>query len=657
VGGSLASLALLGAGAFFSSLCGRRSRWAARVALLSVVLSAVAAIPEALSVLLSGQARRWEAPWALPWGSLAWSLDPLSAFFVAFLLLLAVPFAAYGRGYLEDHGDLGWQSLSWSFFQLLLASMVLVVLASDGLLLLLAWEFMSLSSLLLVLYEHEKDGVPQDGLMYGVAAHLGVAALLALFALWGSQAGSLRFEALASTSLGPGTASAVFLLAVAGFGSKAGLVPFHVWLPRAHPAAPSHVSALMSGVMIKMGIYGLLRMLLLLGSWHRQWGYLLLALGGASALLGVVYALGQHDLKRLLAYHSVENVGIITLGIGAGVVCRTEGMAEASLLAFLGALFHVLNHGLFKGLLFCGAGAAAKAAGTRDLDAMGGLLARMPWTGSAFLVGSMAICALPPFNGFASEFLIYAGLLMGGLGKPSVASRPLFFSVPVLALAGGLALACFAKAFGVAFLGEPRAKGAREAREVNRWMTAAMVLLASACLTVGLLAPFLLAFLKEPAFLLVGGKSSAGAAGALLPVSLAGGALLVLVGILWALRRLLLRKRTLAPAPTWGCGFSAPTARMQYTASSFAEPLLEPLRPLLRPRIHAQEPKGLFPEKGEFSSHLEDGADRILYGPFFEGAARLAAKVRPLQHGRLQHYLLYTLLALLLLLLWGVARP
>ncbi len=655
--GPLISLGILVVGAILSALCGRRSLAAARVALLSVSLAAAAGTPTALRVLVTGRGVSWRAPWSLPWGSLSVALDPLSAFFIAFILLLAVPFAFYGRGYLARHRGSSWHSLSWSLFQILVASMVLVVSAADGLLLLMAWEAMSVASLFLVIHDHEEEGVLKDGLVYAVAAHLGVAALLGLFALWGSWAGSLRFADLSAVPLGRGASWTLFLLAVAGFGSKAGLAPFHVWLPKAHPAAPSHVSALMSGVMIKMGIYGILRILLLLGGWRPGWGYLLLAMGGSSALMGVLYALGQHDLKRLLAYHSVENVGIITIGIGAGVLARTAGMEIASLLAFMGALLHVLNHGLFKGLLFCGGGAAAQASGTREMDALGGLLKRMPWTGTGFLIGSMAICALPPLNGFASEFLIYSGLLSGALSGRAAPSLVLFFSVPVLALAGGLALACFAKAFGVAFLGEPRSAPARDAREANPWMIAPMMALALACIVIGLLAPLMVSLIAEPASALAGVAAAAGGGGAaavLTKVALAGWALLLLAAILSALRWLLLRGRTISKAPTWGCGFSAPTARMQYTASSFAEPLLGPLRGVLRPRVHLVEPRGLFPEGGSFSSHLEDWADKILYEPLFGGAANLAGRVRPLQQGRLQLYLLYTLLALIALLLWQV---
>jgi hydrogenase-4 component B len=518
---------------------------------------------------------------------------------------------------------------------------------------------MAVSSFFLVVYDHRKPEVRRDGVTYLAWTHLGAAALAGLFGVWGAEAGSLSFDALAGTPLSSGASWAILLLAVVGFGSKAGLAPFHVWLPRAHPAAPSHVSALMSGVMIKMGIYGLMRTLLLAGSPPPAWGYLLLALGVLSALGGVVYALAQHDLKRLLAYHSVENVGIIALGLGAGLVARGWGMGEVALLATAGALLHTLNHGLFKSLLFFGAGAVAREAGTRDMESLGGLLRRMPVTGASFLVGCAAICALPPLNGFVSEWLIYAGLLRSGLEGPHPAAMILFAAVPALALVGGLALACFAKASGVVFLGEPRTPGAASCREASAWMTGPMVAVACACAGAGLAAPALFR-LVEPAARNLAGVTSprpgleASGAGPLVGVTAGAWGLLLLCAALLLLRRMLLRGRPEEVGPTWGCGFTAPTARMQYTASSFAAPLLSPLSRLMAPSTRRLRPKGIFPKAAAFRSHHLDPADRGVYDRIVRGAQSLAGTLKPLQHGQLQIYLLYILVTLVALLLWMV---
>ena len=656
---AVSALLVLTVGAGLALACGRKSGAAGLVAVAASAAAAVLGLCAALPVLRTGAGWASQAPWSLPWATLSLGLDGLSAYFLAFILVLAVPAAAYGRGYLEHHRPSAWTSASWAFFQILVASMALVVLARDGVLFLIAWEGMSVASFFLVIYDHERPEVRSDALVYLVATHLGAAALMAMFGLWGSGAGSLTFQAMAAAPLSSKAAWAVFLLALAGFGSKAGLAPFHVWLPRAHPAAPSHVSALMSGVMIKMGIYGLMRVLLMLGPPPLGWGYTLLAMGALSAVGGVLYALAQHDLKRLLAYHSVENVGIITLGLGAGLVARSAGMETVAVVALCGSLLHVLNHGLFKSLLFYSGGAAAQSAGTRDMERMGGLLRRMPVTGAAFLAGAVAICALPPFNGFVSEWLVYSGLFGGALQGQGVPSAVFFVAIPVLALVGGLALACFAKAAGVVFLGEPRSEGAAACKEVSPWMTAPMVLTALACAGVGLASPWVIPAVVPAARALAGlpgipvGGPPEGV-GPLFALVLAGWALLILTGVLLGARYFLLRGKTVTEAPTWGCGFTAPTPRMQYTASSFAGPLLAPLARLMRPSLRIKRPKGIFPKGAAFRSHYEDPADKGLFDPAVRLLERLGGALRPLQHGHLQLYLLYVLLTLVALVVWEV---
>lgn len=655
----LAAPACLLLGALLSVACGRRSGAAGRVAFVASCAAACLGVASALGVLQSGTAWSWEAHWSLPWATLSMGMDGLSAFFLAFIVVLAVPAAAYGRGYLAHYGASQWTSASWAFFQVLVASMALVVLSRDGVLFLIAWEGMSVASFFLVIYDHKRPEVRSDALVYLVATHLGAAALAAMFGLWGKDAGSLNFAALQAAPPGSKVAWILFVLALVGFGSKAGLVPFHIWLPKAHPAAPSHVSALMSGVMIKMGVYGLMRVLLMLGTPPAGWGYTLLAMGALSAVGGVLYALAQHDLKRLLAYHSVENVGIITMGLGAGLLARTAGMQTLAVVALCGSLLHVLNHGLFKSLLFFSGGAAAQAAGTRDMERLGGLLRRMPVTGATFLVGAVAICALPPFNGFVSEWLIYSGLFGGALHGAGSVSAVLFVTIPVLALVGGLALACFAKAFGVVFLGEARTEGAAGCHEVSPWMTAPMVGTALACAAVGLAAPWALRLVAPAARALAGVQGAAAwsapeSTGPLVAVVLSGWVLLILTGALLGVRHVLLRGRTVTEAPTWGCGFAAPTPRMQYTASSFSQPLLAPLARLLRPSLRKRRPKGLFPKGAAFISNYEDPADRGIYDPALHLLERLAHALRPLQQGHLQIYLLYVLLTLVALIAWEV---
>ena len=453
-----------------------------------------------------------------------------------------------------------------------------------------------------------------------------------------------------------------FLLAVIGFGTKAGFIPMHVWLPEAHPAAPSHVSAVMSGVMIKTGIYGLLRMLTLLGPPPAWWGWTLVAIGVVSGILGVLYALSQHDLKRLLAYHSVENIGIIALGLGVGVLGISYGNPTMAALGLTGGLLHVVNHAVFKSLLFLGAGSVLHATGTGELDRLGGLLKRMPVTGATFLIGAAAISGLPPLNGFVSEFLIYLGAIAGlGSQAHSAPAWPLMSVLVVggLALIGGLAAACFTKAFGIVFLGEPRSGEAAHAHEAGAAMRWPMVVLAGLCVLIGLAAP-LWPQVLQPAVAVVlpenlreaATASASQAVGPLTGVVFGSYILLGLIVLIMHVRRKLLAGRRVEQTVTWDCGYAAPTPRMQYTASSFARPLTLLFRLFLQPRDEIHPPHGLFPKHAALHTHTPDLFRRYVYEPLFLGVAWLASKLRWLQEGRIQIYVLYIALTILVLLIW-----
>ncbi len=453
-------------------------------------------------------------------------------------------------------------------------------------------------------------------------------------------------------------AAAAFVLALVGFGTKAGLVPLHVWLPEAHPAAPSHVSAVMSGVMIKMGVYGLVRTLLILGPPPAWWGWVMISVGAVSGVLGVLMANAQRDLKRLLAFSSVENAGIICLGLGLGMLGTAADAPVTALLGYAGALLHVVNHAFFKGLLFLGAGAVASTTGTRDLERLGGLLKRMPVTGAAFLVGAVAICGLPPLNGFVSEFLVLSGGLRALLAPG--ASEVLTGTVAVgsLALISGLAGALFTKAFGTAFLGEPRSAEAGRAREPAASMLAPLVALAVLCAGMGFLGGLAVRLVAAPAALLAG-LDRADAASLLGPtgtslgrVALISGAAAVLVVVLVVLRTLLLSRREVRKAVTWDCGYAKPTARMQYTASSFAAPLLGMFRRLFPSAAQSAAPTDLFPKDGRFDTDHRDAIEHGVVRPGFAAIARIASYLRRLQHGRLRWYVLYIALALVALLVW-----
>jgi formate hydrogenlyase subunit 3/multisubunit Na+/H+ antiporter MnhD subunit len=537
--------------------------------------------------------------------------------------------------------------------------MVLVVVARNAVLFLSAWESMALASFSLVMFDAARPGVRRAGWIYFVAAHLGTALLLAFFAVAAARAGSLDFDAIARVAPPPGAlASALFVLALFGFGAKAGFLPLHVWLPEAHPAAPSHVSAVMSGVMVKMGIYGLLRALPWLGPPPPWWGWVLVAVGLSSGIIGVLYALAAHELKRLLAYHTVENLGIIALGLGVGLLGVSAGAPPIALLGFCGALLHVLNHGVFKSLLFLGAGAVQAAAHSTDLEHLGGLMRRMPRTGASFAVGSAAISGLPPLNGFASEFLIFVGAFTGAATLGPGFAVPMAAAAAGLALIGGLAAACFAKAAGAVFLGEPRSSAAAQAREAPRAMAAPQLVLAALCLALGLASPWVLQAIAPAAAGALALSSGLGAGplassmAALTSVVLVGAIVLALFGALWGARSLLLSRRLVATGPTWDCGYAAPTPRMQYTASSFAAPLTQYFDGALRTEVFDTPPAGPFPERASFATKAPDRYLERGFALAFLGGARALSSALRLQNGRVQFYVLYLVAALLALVAW-----
>jgi hydrogenase-4 component B len=609
--------------------------------------------------LLGGEACSLRAAWPMPLGEYHVGLDGLSAFFLLCVFVVSGLGAFYGAGYLKAY--IGRRSLApaIAFYNLLVASMAAVVLARDGVLFLLAWETMSISSFFLVTFEDEREEVRRAGVTYLIASHVGVVFLFALFALLSREAGSFDFDAFAAAhALPAGFATLCFAFALVGFGTKAGFWPLHIWLPEAHPAAPSHVSAVMSGVMIKLGIYGLLRTLTFLGPPPTWWGLAFIAIGAVSGIAGVLHALAQHDLKRLLAYHSVENIGIIALGIGVGLLGQSYGNGTVAFLGYAGGLLHVLNHGLFKGLLFQGAGSVLHGASTRNIEALGGLYKRMPVTGLTFLVGSMAICGLPPLNGFVSELLIYIGAFRGTAAFTTSEGIAAVVALVSLALIGGLAAACFVKAFGVVFLGEPRTEAAAKAHEAGFSMKAAMVCGAALCFVVGVLPRWVIELVR-PAVAAIdpAGRGAEAPLATLQSVSLFAAVFAAIVALLALLRKALLRGREVATASTWGCGYSLPTARMQYTASSFAEPLLAPFSKALKIDVHRDGPDGCFPRATRYEVHVQDLAGERAIVPLVRWFLRGVARLGVLQQGRIQLYLVYIIVTLVALVAWQFAGP
>ncbi len=647
----LGAIALPAASGLAAAGLARRPARAQAAACALLCAGAALGIVAALAVLAGGPVASAE---------LAIRVDEVSAVFLFAISLLSGAGAVYGLRY-HPQAEVGTASVRLQiFYGLAVSGMALLVSASNALVFLVGWEVMALANFFLVLTDHERTEVQRAAFLYLAATHVGTLALFAVFALLRQAAGSYDFAAMQGLPAGGVLGARVFALALLGFGMKAGLLPLHFWLPPAHAAAPSHVSALMSGVVVKTGIYGLLRVSGLFDAPPAWWGVTLLVIGGASAVLGVALALAQHDLKRLLAYHTVENVGIIALGAGLALLGRTRGEPALVVLGFAGAALHVVNHAVFKSLLFLGAGAIQHATGTRELDRLGGLARGMRATTVLFALGAAAIAGLPPLNGFVSEWLVYLGFL-GALAKPQ--GDLLAFAAagaPVLALVGGLAAACFAKVVGVAFLGNPRTPEAARAHEAPLAMLAPMAVLAATCVAIGLAPGALLPALARaasawsrlpPDRLAAPAAAAAASAGR---VSLVALALLAGVAVLWGVRRRRLAAHPpAAPVETWSCGFAAPTARMQYTGSSFAELLLRRFSWAVPVHAEGARPRGLFPAAASYRTHVPDPVLDQALVPAARAYGWISGRARLLNLRHVQLQMLLVLATLVAALTWG----
>jgi len=621
-------------------------------AALNVLAAALAAAGIVAFLRDPAAAATLNLPWALPWGHFAIGLDALSVFFLIPIFLISALGSFYGLGYWPQNRHPGNGRRLRACWGLLAAAMVLIVLARHAVVFLMAWEIMALSAFLLVATEDYKPQVRQAAWVYLVATHVGTLCLFGFFALLAATTGTFDLWPTLDSSAGA-PLTALLILALVGFGMKAGLFPLHVWLPGAHANAPSHVSAVLSGVMLKMGVYGLFRVTGLVAQPPIWWGAVVLALGTVSALLGIAFAVGQQDYKRLLAYSSIENIGIITMGLGLALLGRASGHQEWVILGTAAALLHVLNHSLFKPLLFLGAGSLVHAVHTRNMDRLGGLAKRMPLTYGIFLLGGIAICGLPPLNGFVSELLLYLGLLKTTQTPAAPAWAWAALAAPALAAVGALAVSGFVKLIGSVFQGTPRRTSRVHAHDPGFTMAAPLILLAALCVTVGIF-PILVRPLLEPA---IGAWTGGPASGsAWLPwnwqlwagIVLAAGCAAALIGLT------LLSKTRTAPRPgTWDCGYARPTPRMQYTATSLGQFLVDMLAWALWPRRVHLRLKHLFPHPRLFTRDVPDAVlDRVLTPAF--GAGRGAAlRLRGIQQGSVQAYLVYLLVIIVILVLLG----
>ena len=621
----------------------RGSETGQRLSHATLLLGATLGILGAIRALVAGPAEA-VVPWTGPIGALSLHVDAIAAMFLLQVFVVGAAGSVYGLSYWSATEKPGSARMLRVFYGLTMAGLGTVFVAGDAMVFLVGWEGMALSAFFLVTTEDQHADVRAAGRLYLFCTKLATLCLFALFLLMREQTGSFRFTALA------GAPVAVLIFGLVGFGMKAGIMPLHIWLPGAHGSAPSHVSALMSGVLIKAGIYGLVRLTSLCPDAPAWWGGLVLALGAFSAVFGVAFAIGQHDIKRLLAYHSIENIGIILLGLGLAMIGRSVGRADLVVLGIAGALLHTWNHGLFKALLFFAAGAVIHGSGVRAIDRMGGLARRMPETASAFLLGAVAICGLPPLNGFVSELFVYMGFLRSLTPAPGWSWLAGAMGAPALALTGALAALCFAKVYGTAFLGEPRTLQARDAHAAPTSMRMGMAVLAALCGVIGL-APLAVApVLDRAAWAWMRGAELPPVAttAPLLLVSVLAAALLLGVAGGALLLRERLRLAPVAAGPTWDCGYAAPTPRMQYTATSFAENIVGLFAWALRPELHAPDlGTSLAPPRVSWHSHVPDPVLDLGVLPAARGVAWFYEKLRWIQRGTLQASLFYVLVALL----------
>jgi hydrogenase-4 component B len=658
----LSAVAALLATAILAIALSRSARATAIVYGVTLAICLVA-LAGALRALLGGaaQASTLTLPVGLPWLGAHFRLDALAAFFLIVVNLGGAAASLYGLGY-GDHEPSPHRVLP--FFPAFLAGMNLVVLADDAFSYLLCWEFMSLASWALVMAHHREPGNAKAGYVYLVMASFGTLALLLAFGLLAGPAGDYGFAAIRAAPHAPAAAALVLVLMLLGAGSKAGLVPLHVWLPLAHPAAPSHVSALMSGVMTKVAIYGFIRVVLdLLGppSWPAS--VIVLFLGSITAVIGILYAMMENDLKRLLAYSTIENVGIIFVGLGLALGFQANGMKLAAALAFTAALFHVLNHSFFKSLLFFGAGAVLTATDERDMDKLGGLIHRMPFTSFAVLVGCVAISALPPFNGFVSEWLMFQAVLQ----SPDLPQWALKIMVPavgaMLALAAALAAATFVKAYGVTFLGRPRSTEAKTAGEVDRYSLAAMFVLAALCLLAGILPGLVIDALSPVSIAILGDRMPIQADEAWLSIapiaesrsSYNGLLVMVFITISASLAVFFIHRfasHALRRGPAWGCGFSESVPAAQYSAAGFAQPIRRVFGTMVfHARDHVEMPPPGDVSPARLRIELHDLIWEAMYAPIVGAVGASSEWLNRLQFLTIRRYLSLVFITLVTLLL------
>ena len=634
---------------------GRASFFAAFAFAAAAALCGLSVLPE----LLSGGKAELYISWSLPFGAFHTAADPLSGIFALALLIISPLLVCYAAGYLhEDTGRSG-AKLNLFFMMLTSAAMLMVLISADSILFLISWEIMTIASFFMMSYDHDKGEVREAGWLYLVVAHTGGAVLLVMFLLMSSINGDTELHI--DYGISAFASSALFLMALFGFGTKTGFLPLHVWLPEAHPAAPSHASAMMSGLMLNMGLYGFLRIYSLFAAPQKWWGISLIAIGAASAIAGLLYSISQKNIKRALAYSSIENMGIAAMGIGCGIMGISIANPTMIFFGFAGALMHMLNHSIFKPLLFLGAGASLHASGTANIEELGGLAKKMPVTSSCFLTGAAAISGLPPLNGFIGEFLIYYAAFSGLMMQNPEITVLMLAVIITLAISGGLAALSFTRLYGIVFSGEARTEKADPSKihEAAWTMRVPMIIMSAICLVIMPFAPFIPKFLASTVYVFAEPDSLAEdiLAGSKVLTGVSSGAaiFLIILIVLIFIRSKLPGAENVKSTVTWDCGYARPNARIQYTGTSFSRPVTDFFRLVLPEKKKQREPRGFFP-KNAYSENvcLDFVLDKIL-APLAELLIKLCIKLHAIQCGNLHVYILYMIVTLLILLIWKLA--
>ena len=599
---------------------------------------------------LGGQLLELSFPGSLATGPVNLRIDALSGWFILIINFIFLTGSFYGLFYMKAYGkqknNLTLHSIA---FILLHTTLISLCAVQNSLVFLVTWEIMALSAFIAVIFEHGKMATLRAGMNYLIHSHVSILFLMFGFIWVALKTGSYDFNSITTyTSQNSGaTGLVLFLCFFIGFGIKAGFVPFHTWLPYAHPTAPAHISGIMSGVMIKIGIFGILRMITLIKADYYTIGLVIISFSVISGLYGVMLAIVQHNLKKLLAYHSIENIGIIGMGIGIGCIGLGTGNYLLATLGFAGGLLHTLNHSLFKSLLFFTAGNVYQATHTVHIDHLGGLIKKMPQTALLFLIAAIAISGIPPFNGFISEFIIYSGFYYWMEGSMIGPLMTIIFSVLALVLIGGLALLCFTKAFGIVFLGSPRRKFDHELKEVPFLQLLPLYLIAFFIVFIGVFPQLFLKALAQPINVMAGVPPFSGipfpekAISLMHPITWGMWIFILIVLVLWGFRKLVTQKRSASVDVTWGCGYIAPTAKLQYTAGSFVRPYSKLFRPFLLSHKAQKDVEGIFPSGGSYETYSYDRIEKYMIDNPISAYKSLLGRFLFLQNGKLQFYILY----------------